>query len=79
MFEATGVGVCLFTDAKTTNSELFEIDKEIKTFETKEELLHKLQNLESADIEKTAKAGQKRTLEDHSTAKMYVRIKAVFY
>ena len=32
-----------------------------------------------ADIEKTAKAGQKRTLEDHSTAKMYVRIKAVFY
>lgn len=68
LFEATGMGCCLVTDHKENISELFEPDKEIITYRNAEECIDKIKWLLShpAEMEKIAKAGQQRTLRDHS-------------
>ena len=68
LFESTGMGSLLLTDKKNNLNELFEIDKEILTYESKEEALEKYKYLISHPIEikKIAKAGQARTLREHT-------------
>jgi len=68
LFEATGVGSCLVTDWKENINDLFEPDTEIVTYKSVDECIDKVKWLINNPIEreKIAKAGQKRTLKDHT-------------
>lgn len=70
LYESTGVGAMLLTDMKDNLHELFEIGKEVETYETKEELLEKITYYLAHDDERKriAKAGQERTLKEHTYA-----------
>jgi SAM-dependent methyltransferase len=70
LFEATGSGALLITDHKTNLGELFEIGREIVAYRTPEECVALCQYYlghpdEAAAI---ARAGQRRTLRDHTYA-----------
>ncbi|HET6244986.1 MAG: glycosyltransferase [Bacteroidetes bacterium] len=68
LFEATGIGTCLVTDWKENLSDLFDLDKEIVTYKSVEECIDKVKWLLNNPLEaqKIAKAGQQRTLRDHT-------------
>lgn len=68
LFEATGCGSLLITDAKKNLADLFVPNKEIVTFSSPEDLVKKIRYYMSHDSETKAisLAGQKRTLKDHS-------------
>lgn len=68
LFEATGCGALLITDWKKNLSDLFEIDKEIITYKNPQEMTEKIKYyLEHEEERKEiAKAGQQRTLKDHT-------------
>jgi spore maturation protein CgeB len=74
LYEATGVGSCLITDMKKNLGEFFKIDSEIISFSSTEECIEKVKWLldHPGEREKIAKAGQARTLKDHT---MEIRIK----
>jgi len=71
MFEVSGAGSLLVTDHKKNMESLFEPDKEILTYKSKEECIEKLRwavdHPEEARV--IARAGQQRTLRDHSVEK----------
>ena len=79
LFEATGMGTCLISDTGNNMKELFEDDKEIITYRTKDELLEKISYLldNPSLCENIAKAGQKRTLKDHTLEKRCLHIHTV--
>lgn len=68
MFEATGMGICLLTDYKSENSELFDVTNEIVEYDSLDDMLEKakwlLNNPQRA--EEIALAGQKRTLKEYT-------------
>ena len=68
MFEATGVGSCLLTDTGQNMSDLFEPDKEVVTYSSIDEAVEKVNYLldHPDKAEQIAKAGQARTLKDHT-------------
>jgi spore maturation protein CgeB len=68
LFEATGVGTLLVTDWKKNLHEMFEPGKEVVSYHTPEECIEKIQYyLEHEDErEEIARAGQQRTLRDHT-------------
>ena len=68
LYEATGMGSLLLTDKKDNLENLFEIDKEIITYTSKEEALEKYEFFIRNPIEasKIAHAGQTRTLKEHT-------------
>ena len=70
LYEATGVGTMLLTDRKDNLHELFEIGKEVVAYSSKEEaaelVRHYLDHPQEA--ERIAKAGQARTLREHTYA-----------
>ena len=68
LYEATGVGSCLLTDAKGNLRELFEPDVEVVTYRNLEECVEKVNYLLDHEDERRAiaTAGQRRTLRDHS-------------
>lgn len=70
LYEATGVGAMLLTDRKDNLHELFEIGKEVIAYSSKEEaaelVRHYLDHPQEA--EQIAKAGQARTLREHTYA-----------
>lgn len=68
LYEATGVGTLLVTDWKTNLHEMFEPGKELVTFRSAEECVEVVQYYleHSAERECIAKAGQQRTLRDHT-------------
>jgi len=70
LFEATGVGTCLLTDWKTNLAELFEPDVEVVAYRSAEECIEKARWLldHRAEREAIAKAGQARTLREHTFA-----------
>lgn len=70
LFEVTGVGTCLITDWKENLHELFEPEKEVVTFKSVEECIEKVKWLRDHPNERKeiAKAGQKRTLKNHTYA-----------
>jgi spore maturation protein CgeB len=68
LFETTGVGSCLITDWKQNINDLFEPDREVVTYRSSSECIEKVKWLLSnpLEAEKIAKAGQHRTLKDHT-------------
>jgi aryl carrier-like protein len=68
LFEATGVGTLLLTDSKCNLHELFEPGKEVAVYRTPEECVELAQYYVEHEGERAAiaKAGQKRTLRDHT-------------
>jgi len=77
IFESTGCGTCLLNENTENIAELFDTQKEIVTFDTKESLLEKIRFLQKHP-EKTsaiAKAGQQRILKDHTIKRMFDDIK----
>lgn len=70
LYESTGVGALLITDHKDNIGEFFKVGEEIVTYRTKEELLEKINYYLAHDgeRERIAKAGQQRTLRDHTYA-----------
>ena len=70
LYEATGVGTLLITDAKRNLAELFEPHEEVVTYSSEDELVEKIRHYLANDAErsKIARAGQERTLRDHTYA-----------
>ncbi len=68
MFEATGMGACLLTDAKDENAAIFEVDKEIVTYSDMKEFQEKLNWLieNPNQASQIARAGQEKTFRVHS-------------
>ncbi|EKD78357.1 MAG: hypothetical protein ACD_41C00364G0009 [uncultured bacterium] len=68
LFETTGLGTFLLTDQKQNLTDLFTIDQEIAAYGSADELISKVRYyLEHAvEREAIAKAGQQRTLKDHT-------------
>ena len=67
LYEATGAGACLLTDAKDNLSEMFIPGKEVLAFENEADCVEKIRYyLEHEDERRAvAQAGQERTLRDH--------------
>ncbi len=70
LYESTGVGTLLITEHKDNIEGLFEVNREIVTYHSNEELLEKINYYLEHEDERTriAEAGQKRTLRDHTYA-----------
>jgi hypothetical protein len=70
LYEATGVGSLLVTDAKTNLAELFEPGSEVVTYASADELVTQVRRLLADEDERRviAAAGQARTLRDHTYA-----------
>jgi hypothetical protein len=70
LFEATGVGTCLLTDWKENLRELFEPDAEVVAYRDAEECVEKVKYLLANEAQRRdiARAGQRRTLRDHTFA-----------
>jgi ubiquinone/menaquinone biosynthesis C-methylase UbiE len=68
LFEATGCGALLITDYKDNLSELFDIGKEIVAYRSPDECVALINHYSRypKEAEKIARAGQKRTLQEHS-------------
>ncbi|MDB5123363.1 MAG: radical protein [Mucilaginibacter sp.] len=68
LFEATGVGACMLTDAKANLSEFFIPDEEVVVYASKEECVEKAKWLiaNPGDCRAIAEAGKKRALRDHT-------------
>jgi spore maturation protein CgeB len=79
MFEATGTGALLFTEAMPTLSEYFEPGTEVVTYRGPDDLLEKLAHyLEHEDERRAiAVAGQARTLADHSYARRMEELEGI--
>ena len=68
LFEGTGHGCMVITDYKKGLENLFEIGKELETFDSKIDLINKCSKyLNDLSLLKTKSiSGQKRTLNDHT-------------
>lgn len=68
LYEATGMGTCLITDWKENLHTIFEPEEEVVTYRSADELIEKVNYLLENNDErmKIAKAGQKRTLTEHT-------------
>jgi hypothetical protein len=68
MFEATGMGALLITDEKKNIGEFFEVEKEVITYKSTSDLVKKVKYCikYKDESENIARAGQKRTLKDHT-------------
>jgi hypothetical protein len=71
LFEATGIGCCLLTDHKSDICSIFEPDVEVVTYKTPSEAIDKAKYLlnNTSTAQKIAKAGQQKTLLEHTTEK----------
>lgn len=71
LFQATGMGACLLTDSGSNMKDLFEEDREVVTYKNVDECLEKVHFLLTNEKERSsiAKAGQARTLRDHTSLK----------
>ena len=70
LYEATGIGAMLITDRKDNLHELFEIGKEVVAYSSKEEAADLVRHYidHPQEAEQIAKAGQARTLREHTYA-----------
>ncbi len=68
LYEATGVGTLLLTDEKQNLGALFEPDREVVTYRNEDELVERVRHFLAHDEERRAiaRAGQERTLRDHT-------------
>jgi hypothetical protein len=79
IFEATGVGTCLLTDWKPNIAEIFDPDSEVVVYRSAEEAVEKGRWLMEHPRERAtiARAGQARTLRDHSFAERAAEFDAI--
>jgi spore maturation protein CgeB len=79
LYEATGVGTLLITDAKRNLAELFEPGVEVVTYASEDELVNKIRHYVADDAERSriARAGQERTLRDHTYAQRMRELVAI--
>lgn len=70
LYEATGVGSLLLTDAKRNLGELFEIGREVVAYRDENELVEAVEHYLAHEDERAAVAGagQRRTLREHTYA-----------
>jgi spore maturation protein CgeB len=68
LYEATGVGSMLITDRKDNLGELFEVGKEVVAYSSPEEAAELIRYYlaHPAEADAIARAGQARTLRDHT-------------
>jgi spore maturation protein CgeB len=68
LFEATGIGACMMTDAAWNLADMFEADREVVVFRSADEAVEKINWLLTHEDERRAiaAAGQARTLTDHT-------------
>lgn len=68
LFEATGAGSCLLTDAKSNLDDFYEVDREVVAYASIPECVEKARWLldHPREREAIALAGQRRTLRDHT-------------
>jgi spore maturation protein CgeB len=68
LYEATGVGTLVFTEASPNLGDLFEPDREVVTYTNADDLVDKINHYlrHEAEREAIAAAGQRRTLQDHT-------------
>jgi hypothetical protein len=79
LFEATGVGALLVTDAKRNLADLFEPGREVVAYEDEDDLVEKLRHFAEHDDERRsiAAAGQARTLREHTYANRMTELAAM--
>jgi len=79
LFEATGMGTCLVTDAKDNLAELFEPGKEVVTYASTDECVEKTRSLADrpAERQRIATAGQARCLADHTYERRMTELIAI--
>jgi spore maturation protein CgeB len=70
LFEATGVGAFVLTDAKTNLGDLFEPNREVATYRDAEDCIDRIRHFLTHPTERLAiaRAGQTRTLREHTYA-----------
>lgn len=80
LFEATGTGACLVTDARSDLVDLFAPDAEVVTYASTSECIEKVRWLldHPAGAREIAERGQRRTLRDHTFAVRAARLEALF-
>jgi hypothetical protein len=71
LYEATGVGTLLLTDAKRNLGELFEVGREVVAYEGAGDLVDRVRHYLQHEDERAAiaAAGQRRTLDEHCYAR----------
>jgi hypothetical protein len=76
LFEATGVGALLLTEAAPNLSQLFELGREIVAYDSADDLIEKVRHYLGHDAERQAiaAAGQRRTLADHTYQRRLARL-----
>lgn len=76
LFEATGAGTCLLTDWTEGLSDLFEPEREVATFRDPRECGERIRWLldHPAERDAIARAGQARTLHDHTYRRRATRL-----
>jgi hypothetical protein len=81
LFEATGVGTALLTDWKANLPDLFESDLEMVSYRSSEECIEKVRYLLDHEDERQriARAGQRRTLRDHTFAQRARQLDALIH
>jgi spore maturation protein CgeB len=70
LYEATGMGTLLVTDAKQNLGELFDTEREVVAYTDADDLVDRVSALldDEDERERIARAGQARTLRDHTYA-----------
>ena len=79
LYEATGVGSLLLTDAKRNLDELFDVGKEVVAYRDEDELVEAVEHYLAHEDERAAiaAAGQRRTLADHTYAVRMKELSAI--
>jgi spore maturation protein CgeB len=79
LYEATGMGSLLVTDAKQNLPDLFEPGGEVIAYNGEDELVEAVQHYASNEPERAliAAAGQRRTLRDHSYARRMAELSMI--
>src|SRR5690348_64945 len=79
LFEATGMGACLVTDAKDNLADLFEPGKEVVTYASTDECVEKTRYLADrpAERQRVATSGQTRCLADHTYERRMAELVAI--
>jgi hypothetical protein len=79
LFEATGTGALLVTEAAPNLRDYFEPGREIVTYDHPDALMEKLSHYLDHDAERiaNASAGQRRTLRDHTYTRVMARLSEI--
>jgi spore maturation protein CgeB len=79
LYEATGSGALLLTDAGRGLGELFDVGREVVAWENRDDLVEKARHFLANDDERVAvaTAGQQRTLREHTYVQRMAELEAL--